>query len=36
MPLPDIIILSILAIAVIYSAIVLGSYSKIEPDDDTI
>jgi hypothetical protein len=32
----DITILSVLTIAVIYSAIVLGHYSKITPDDDII
>jgi hypothetical protein len=32
----DITIISILTIAVIYSAIVLGSYSKITPDDEQI
>jgi hypothetical protein len=33
---PDKIILSVLTIAVIYSAIVLGTYSKITPDDEQI
>jgi hypothetical protein len=32
----DIIILSVLTIAVIYSAIVLGHYSKITTDDEQI
>jgi hypothetical protein len=32
----DITILITLTIAVIYSAIVLGSYSKITPDDEQI
>jgi len=33
---PDKIILAVLTIAVIYSAIVLGTYSKITPDDEQI
>jgi hypothetical protein len=33
---PEILILAVLTIAVIYSAIVLGSYSKITTDDEQI